>query len=87
MVVGIRYEGNHVIISFFYEKLFLFFAHRYGNSMCVLEVIGGIAFLFLVGFAPIYWQIAKVAKANPAGNVGSEKANRLMSENNKREVN
>jgi hypothetical protein len=40
--------------------------------MGVLEVIGGIVFLFLVGFASIYWQTSKVAKANPAGNLRYE---------------
>ncbi|MFT5640996.1 MAG: hypothetical protein ACI9A7_001094 [Cyclobacteriaceae bacterium] len=62
-------KGTIVIIPFFYEKLFLFFALRYGSGMGVLEIIGGIVFLFLVGFVSIYWQIAKIAKANPAGNL------------------
>ncbi|MFT6857053.1 MAG: putative ABC transport system permease protein [Cyclobacteriaceae bacterium] len=57
---------------FFYEKLFLYNVLRYGSGMGVLEVIGGIVFLFLVGFASIYWQTSKVAKANPAGNLRYE---------------
>jgi putative ABC transport system permease protein len=61
-------KGTIVIIPFFHEKLFLFFALRYGSGMDVLRIIDGIGFLFLVGFASIYWQIAKVTKANPAGN-------------------
>jgi hypothetical protein len=62
-------KGTIVIIPFFYEKLFLFFALRYGSGMGVLRIIDGIDFLFLVGFASIYWQIAKVTKANPAGSL------------------
>jgi putative ABC transport system permease protein len=57
---------------FFYDKLFLYFVLRYGNGLGVIEVLLSMVFLFLVGFASIYWQTSKVAHANPAGNLRYE---------------
>ena len=56
----------------FYDKLFLHFLIRYGLGLGPGEVIISIVFLFLVGFASIYWQTSKVARANPAGNLRYE---------------
>lgn len=50
----------------FYDQLFLYFLLRYGTGLGVLEVLFSVGFLFLVGFASIYWQTSKVTKANPA---------------------
>ncbi|MEQ8241696.1 MAG: FtsX-like permease family protein [Cyclobacteriaceae bacterium] len=57
---------------FFYDKLFLYFVLRYGNGLGVIEVLVSIVFLFLVGFASIFWQTSKVAKTNPARNLRYE---------------
>ncbi|MEM8939290.1 MAG: FtsX-like permease family protein [Bacteroidota bacterium] len=51
---------------FFYDKIFLHFLIRYGTGLGVIEVVISILFLFMVGTASIYWQTAKVTKANPA---------------------
>lgn len=56
----------------FYDKMFLYFLIRYGLGLGVGEVLLSIFFLFLVGFASIYWQTSKVAKSNPAGNLRYE---------------
>lgn len=56
----------------FYDKLFLYFLLRYGNGLGVLDVIFSIVFLFIIGFASIYWQTSKVAHANPANNLRYE---------------
>lgn len=56
----------------FYDKLFLFFLLPYGDGLGVLEVVFSIFFLFMVGFASIYWQTSKVAHSNPAGNLRHE---------------
>ncbi|MEM0940828.1 MAG: ABC transporter permease [Bacteroidota bacterium] len=50
----------------FYDKIFLHFLIRYGTGLGVIEVVISILFLFMVGAASIYWQTAKVTKANPA---------------------
>ncbi len=50
----------------FYDKIFLHFLLRYGTGLGVTEVAISIIFLFIVGVASIYWQTAKVTKANPA---------------------
>lgn len=57
---------------FFYDMLFLNILIRYGQGLGILEIIVSITFLFLIGFAAIYWQTSKVAKANPAGNLRYE---------------
>jgi putative ABC transport system permease protein len=51
---------------FFYDKVFLYFLIRYGLGLGVVEVLAGILFLFIFGFASIFWQTSKVARANPA---------------------
>ncbi len=56
----------------FYDQLFLYMLIKYGTGLGVTEVVGSILFLFLVGFASIFWQTSKVAKANPAGNLRYE---------------
>lgn len=50
----------------FYDKLFLYFLIRYGLGLGVLEIIGGVGFLFLVGFLSIYWQTSKITRSNPS---------------------
>lgn len=50
----------------FYDKFFLYALIRYGSGLGAAEVVVSILFLFLVGIASIYWQTAKVTKANPA---------------------
>ncbi|SMD38305.1 ABC-type transport system, involved in lipoprotein release, permease component [Reichenbachiella faecimaris] len=56
----------------FYDQLFLYFLLRYGNGLGVLDVIFSIVFLFIIGFASIYWQTSKVAHANSANNLRYE---------------
>ncbi|WP_420583238.1 ABC transporter permease [Reichenbachiella sp.] len=56
----------------FYEKLFLYFVLPYGNGLGIIEVLLSMVFLFLVGFATIYWQTSKVAHSNPAKNLRYE---------------
>ncbi|MEM7298329.1 MAG: FtsX-like permease family protein, partial [Bacteroidota bacterium] len=50
----------------FYDKLFLYFLIKYGTGLGILEVLLSIVFLFMVGISSIYFQTAKVTKANPA---------------------
>lgn len=56
----------------FYDKVFLYFLIKYGLGLGIGEILLSILFLFLVGFVSIYWQTAKVAKSNPAGNLRYE---------------
>ncbi len=56
----------------FYDKLFLYFLLKHGTGLGLLEIIGSILFLFLIGFASIYWQTSQVARANPANNLRYE---------------
>lgn len=56
----------------FYDKLFLYFLIRYGTGLGVIEVLGSILLLFLIGFISIYWQTSQVANANPARNLRME---------------
>ena len=56
----------------FYDQLFLHFLIRYGTGLGVIEVIGSIGFLFMVGVASIYWQTSKVTKSNPASKLRYE---------------
>ena len=51
---------------FFYEKVMLRFLIQEGSGLGIIEVVASILFLFAVGAASIYWQTAKVTKANPA---------------------
>jgi len=57
---------------FFFEKLFLYSLIRYGRGLGIIEVLGSVLFLFMVGFASIYWQTSKVANANPSDNLRYE---------------
>ncbi len=57
---------------FFYDKLFLHFLLRYGTGLGILEMIGSVLFLFLVGAISIFWQTSKVAKSNPANRLRYE---------------
>lgn len=50
----------------FYDKLFLHFLIPYGTGLGFMEIFVSVLFLFLVGLFSIYWQTAKVTKANPA---------------------
>ena len=57
---------------FFYDKLFLYFLLRYGTGLGVLEMMGSVFFLFLVGAICILWQTSKVAKSNPVNRLRYE---------------
>ncbi len=56
----------------FYDKLFLYFLLKYRTGLGAIEILISIAFLFLVGISAIYWQTAKVTKANPASKLRYE---------------
>ena len=51
---------------FFYDYIFLRMLLKYGSGVGVIEIVASVLFLFLIGFASIYWQTSKVANANPA---------------------
>ncbi len=56
----------------FYDRLFLYFLIRYGTGLGLLEILGSVLFLFLVGIASIYWQTSKVTRSNPASKLRYE---------------
>ena len=56
----------------FYDKIFLYFLIRYGTGLGIIEVVVGVLFLFLMGAASIYWQAAKVTRANPSSKLRYE---------------
>lgn len=56
----------------FYDRFFLYFLIRYGLGLSIWEVVLSVLFLFLVGFAFIFWQTSRVARLNPATNLRYE---------------
>ncbi|MFH6983666.1 ABC transporter permease [Marinoscillum luteum] len=57
---------------FFYDMVLLRIFLSYSDGLGLPEMVLSIAFLFLVGFAAIYWQTFRVTRENPASNLRHE---------------
>lgn len=60
------------VAYFFYDWLFLRMLLHYGKGLGWMEMVGGVALLFVLGFLSIFGQTSKLARANPADNLRYE---------------